>query len=207
MAVVLLREIPGRAPEGGTTRPKISGLAVLVAVLVTVLFSATSASASTGGTGSLSLSASTCSASTGCTLTVSGSGFEAGETIDLTLHSTPTGLGTTRADSSGAFSTTVSVPAATPAGTHMIIATGETSATTASASFTVTVPTATATTIAATPVPTTATTAVTSTPSTPLPFSGADVAALLGVGAVALALGGAFLLSAGRRRGRHVSTR
>jgi len=166
-------------------RRKISRLAVVAAALVAISLPASAAFAyGPGTTGTLALSTSTCSNAAGCSPTASGTGFQPGEPIDLSLHSTPVDLGTTTADSSGDFSTVVNIPAGTSAGTHSIVATGETSGTVATTTFTVTA-------------------ATTSTPSsTGLPITGADIAALVGVGAVAVALGGLLVLTSRRRRSR-----
>ncbi len=56
--------------------------------------------------------------------TVSGSGLKPNEDVALTLHSDPIALGTVRTDANGAFSTTVAIPAAAPAGSHHIRAVG-----------------------------------------------------------------------------------
>lgn len=54
------------------------------------------------------------------TLTVSGSGFGPGEALELWLHSTPQLLGSAVAVTDGSFSTTVTIPAGTPAGQHRL---------------------------------------------------------------------------------------
>jgi hypothetical protein len=56
-------------------------------------------------------------------VTVSGSGFVPNELIDLTLHTETVLLKTVQADSSGAFSTTVTLPTGVT-GSHTIVATG-----------------------------------------------------------------------------------
>lgn len=128
------------------------------------------------------ITTSTSVAGPGGSLTVFGSSFVPGETITLVLHSTPVTLGTTTADASGSFSTNVTIPSDTPPGAHKLIATGSSgdSSTTA-----LTVTGGTATVAVATP---------------DLPFTGADIAAVSGVGAIALALGGVLLLAGRRRR-------
>ena len=124
----------------------------------------------------------------GGSLIVTGSGFLPGETVTLVLHSTPVTLGTAPADSQGAFSTSVIIPADTTPGNHTIVGTGNTSGLTATTSIVV---------VSAT------TTGGTSTGGSSgggsLAFTGADIAAMAGVGAIALALGG-MLVFAGRRR-------
>lgn len=116
----------------------------------------------------------------GGSLTVGGTGFVDNESITLTLHSTPVVLATLTSSGAGTFSITVSIPSSTAPGAHQIIATGA-SGDSATTDITVTgaiVSTAT---------------------SSGLAFTGADIAAVSAVGAVALGLGG-FLLLAGKRR-------
>jgi hypothetical protein len=112
---------------------------------------------------------------------VTGSNFVPNEGITLTLYSTPVTLATTTATATGTFSVTVTIPSDTVPGAHTIVATGSTgdSATTAI-------------TVAST-VPVAVTTPT-------LPFTGADIAALASVGAIALALGGMLILTGRRRR-------
>lgn len=76
------------------------------------------------------------SAQVGGKVTVTGTGFTAGETVRIELHSTPVVLASVTADSAGAISATVTVPAVTP-GEHSIVAVGETSGRQASAPLTV----------------------------------------------------------------------
>lgn len=124
----------------------------------------------------------TSSTTPGGSMTVTGSNFVPNETITLTLHSTPVTLGTTSASASGTFSVTVTIPSDTTPGTHTILASG---ATGDSASTTIVV------------------TGAISPPATVtsgLPFTGADIAAVSGVGAIALALGGMLVLTGRRRR-------
>jgi hypothetical protein len=112
-------------------------------------------------------------------LTVSGCSFQANESITITLqNSTSVVLATTTADSSGCFSITVTIPSNTAPGTYTISAGGL-------AFTTITVTSA--------QVPVVATTK-------PLAITGADIAALSGVGAIALALGGMLILTGRRRR-------
>jgi len=120
-------------------------------------------------------------------LIVTGSGFKPGETVTLVLHSTPVTLGTTTADSQGSFSTTVTIPADTTPSNHTIIATGNTSGSTSSTSIVV---------VSAT---TSGGTSNSGSSGGGLAFTGAHIAAMAGVGAIALALGG-MLVFAGRRR-------
>jgi hypothetical protein len=134
----------------------------------------------------------------GGSLTVSGSSYQPGEGITIVLHSFPATVGTTTADPSGNFSTTVTIPSDTPLGNHTITATGNTSGTTASAGILV----ATSSTSGAGGASSGSSGGVASTGSSSggsLAFTGADLAATAGVGAIALALGG-MLVFAGRRR-------
>ena len=116
----------------------------------------------------------------GGSLTVSGSNFAPDSTITITLHSDPVVLTTTSANSAGSFSVGVTIPSNTTPGTHTILAT-DTSGDSASTMVVVTgtVPVAA---------------------SSGLAFTGADIAALSGVGAIAMALGGMLILTGRRRR-------
>jgi hypothetical protein len=116
----------------------------------------------------------------GGSLTVSGSNFAPGDTVTIVLHSAPVTLGTTTVNASGAFSAVVTIPSDTAPGQHEIVA-SDTDGDSASTSLLVT-----------------GTVPLAATPS--LPFTGADIAALSGVGAVALALGGMLILTGRRRR-------
>jgi hypothetical protein len=57
-------------------------------------------------------------------VTVTGSGWEPGSTVDVELHSTPVALGSVVADSSGTISQSFTVPATTELGAHTISLTG-----------------------------------------------------------------------------------
>jgi hypothetical protein len=105
------------------------------------------------------------------------------EGITLTLHSTPVVLGTTTASATGTFSTTVTIPSNTTPGAHQIIATGTTGD---SAITDITV--------------TGATISTATTTGSGLAFTGADIAIVSAVGAIALGLGGLLVLTARRRR-------
>jgi hypothetical protein len=134
----------------------------------------------------------------GGSLIVSGSGFQPGEAVTLQLFSTPVTVGTTSVDSGGTFSTSVTIPASTPLGNHTIVATGTTGDT---ASTSIVVVSTTASGLATGGTATGGTAGGTSGSSSggSLAFTGADIAAMAGVGAIALALGG-MLVFAGRRR-------
>ncbi|HWS48371.1 MAG TPA: LPXTG cell wall anchor domain-containing protein, partial [Acidimicrobiia bacterium] len=73
-------------------------------------------------------------------LTVSGAGWEPGSTVGLELHSSVVSLGQAAVGADGRFSTTVTIPAGTAAGSHEIVVSGADStgtAQTASAPVTV----------------------------------------------------------------------
>ncbi|WP_395245448.1 hypothetical protein ACGGZK_06465 [Agromyces sp. MMS24-K17] len=57
----------------------------------------------------------------GGTITVTGSGFDAGTEYQVELHSTPQVLGTASADDDGSFELDGVIPASTPAGAHRIV--------------------------------------------------------------------------------------
>jgi arabinogalactan endo-1,4-beta-galactosidase len=77
------------------------------------------------------------SVTAGGAVRVAGTGFAAGEQVQVVLHSDPVLLATWTADGSGAVAGTVVVPASTPAGTHTLVLTGVTSGRTASATVVV----------------------------------------------------------------------
>jgi hypothetical protein len=62
-------------------------------------------------------------------ITVTGSDFAPNEPITVILHSTPVTLATFTADSTGAFSRTVTIPTGTAGGSHTLLVTGATSGT------------------------------------------------------------------------------
>ena len=68
----------------------------------------------------LSISAATVEA--GKTVTASGTGFAPEEVVAFELRSAPQGLGTATADATGALSQELTIPAATPAGEHTVVA-------------------------------------------------------------------------------------
>lgn len=61
----------------------------------------------------------------GDTITVTGTGVQPHATVTVVLHSTPVTLGTVKADASGAFSATVTIPASTPVGAHTVVVTAK----------------------------------------------------------------------------------
>ena len=58
----------------------------------------------------------------GATVQLTGTGFIADEQIELELRSAPVSLGDVTVDANGGFDTSVTIPAATPAGEHTIVA-------------------------------------------------------------------------------------
>jgi LPXTG-motif cell wall-anchored protein len=57
-------------------------------------------------------------------ITVSGTGYRPGSTIDLYVYSTPIQVGTATADANGAFTAVVTLPAGLATGTHHLVAAG-----------------------------------------------------------------------------------
>jgi len=166
---------------------KLVRIAAMVAISIGGVLWASPAFARDYGPSAPTLSTNASAASPGSTLGVSGSGFQPGETVTLVLQCTSAGLGTAAVGSAGTFSTTVTIPASTPPGNCTIVGTGNTSGSTSTTSIVVTSAT---------------TTGVTSNSGSSgggLAFTGAHIAAMAGVGAIALALGG-MLVFAGRRR-------
>ena len=82
-----------------------------------------------------SITLSPTSGSVGTVVSVSGTGFQSGETVKLSWGSA--GVGSSTASNRGAFSASFTVPP-TPGGSHTVVATGESSGLSASAVFTVT---------------------------------------------------------------------
>ena len=133
------------------------------------------------------ISGSTQSGVEGGTVGVSGTGFLANETIDFVLHSDPVDLGTTKADASGSFSATLTLPDGVT-GNHTIVATGETSGRTASFPITISAPgSATGTTGGG-------------SGGGGLPVTGAAVLGVGGLGALLLVGGGVMLLIGKRQK-------
>jgi 5-hydroxyisourate hydrolase-like protein (transthyretin family) len=107
-------------------------------------------------------------------------GFQPGEVVTVTLHSTPQTMGTFTADANGTVTVEFTVPAGTPTGDHTLVYEGD-MGTYFQESFTV------------------AAAAATSNASSNLAYTGADVALPLGLGVGALALGGGLVFAARRR--------
>ncbi|MDY2941772.1 MAG: HtaA domain-containing protein [Varibaculum sp.] len=76
----------------------------------------------------------------GATVTLIASGFTPGETVRFTVHSDPIDAGSVVADNNGDASVAFAIPAGFAAGTHTVVATGETSGTVAQTTFTVQAP-------------------------------------------------------------------
>jgi hypothetical protein len=122
-------------------------------------------------------------------ITVTGQGFAPGQTVTLTLMSTPVVLGTAVPNSAGDFSQVVTIPAGTPLGSHQIVATGPSLANpaeplTLSAQITLACPT------------------VVSAAPQPLPFTGLATRAWLAASLAFILAGAALVLMAHKRRQR-----
>lgn len=115
----------------------------------------------------------------GGSLTISGEGFAAGETVSLSLHTQTYNLGSANADDSGRFTTTVTLPSGV-SGVHTILATGLSSGQTTSITITIG-------------------SSVSSSAGGGLPNTGVAVLGVGGVGA-ALLIAGAAMLVVGQRR-------
>ncbi len=135
------------------------------------------------------------SSAAGRSVTVTGTGFAAGELVRADLHSAPVRLGVAKADPSGRVELSVPIPAATVPGRHHLVLTGQSSGLSVHAGLTI-VPTGGAT----DPVDST-----TPPPTGGLADTGADRAQLTELALLAgLAItAGVVLLAAARRRGRH----
>ena len=69
---------------------------------------------------------------------MTGTGFAPSSPVSLTLHSDPVEVGTATTDDTGSFTAEVTVPAATEAGNHTVVAAAESPAAEASAPLTIT---------------------------------------------------------------------
>ena len=146
-----------------------------------------------------STSTAPCTLGTACSIALTGSGFSPGETVSLALND-PVALGTATASATGGFTDTVTIPATTAAGSYSIVATGDTSGTTASFAVTVAAATTATTTAATTP---TTTVGVVTSPTSSLALtglgSGVRWLGVLGGVLVLFGLGMLFLVDAPRR--------
>ena len=124
-------------------------------------------------------------------VTVTLSGFQPSETVTLTLDGTSNVLRTATTDATGALSVSLTLPTGTSLGTHSIVATGA-SGDTATTAITVAGS-------CAVPVAAISPSGLAFSPSG-LAFTGADIAAIVGVGSLALGVGGMLMLATRRRR-------
>lgn len=101
-------------------RPRMLTLAVAAVVALLTMFAVVSAAGAAGydTSGTLTLSKST--VAPGESLTASGSGYAAGASVTLELHSAVVSLGTVAADSTGNFSKQVTVPSDATLGAHTV---------------------------------------------------------------------------------------
>jgi hypothetical protein len=116
---------------------------------------------------------------------VSGSGFQPGETVTLTLGGSNKVVGTVTADPNGSFTTNVTIPSGTSPGNYTITSTGSAGDT---SSTTITVGSGGC----GQPVLTSSTSG--------LAFTGADIALMVVVGGAAIGGGGVLVLASRRRR-------
>ena len=99
----------------------IAGFAVLGA---TVAAGAADYPVTSGGLEVSQGGSSTTAVSPGSSVTVAGSGFAPGASVQVTIASTPTLLATVNADAAGAMSAEVTIPSDIEAGTHTLSASG-----------------------------------------------------------------------------------
>ncbi len=118
-----------------TCRRAVAVLGVALGLIMSALAAGTPASAAPYTTAP-TVAVSTTNPCVGCPLTISVAGFAANEQINVTLHTTVYNLGTATADSSGATTTTVTLPAGV-SGAHTIVAVGATSGPSASIAITI----------------------------------------------------------------------
>jgi hypothetical protein len=137
--------------------------------------------------------------SVGESITLSANGFTAGESVGVTLHSTPQTLAAATATSAGAVTYAFTVPTGLDPGAHTVVFVGTTSAVTRTFSFSLVAPAVEGVT-------------TTSTPTASLPFTGANTGRQLMVAIAALWSGLILLLWSRPRRsvfdlgGRHRAT-
>jgi hypothetical protein len=146
--------------------------------------SATPALAAYGPTAGAQLRLGTSLVPAGGRLVISGSGFPASDVITISINDPYVVLDPLETNSGGSFSTTVTIPADTPIGYHVL--TGS-AATGQSASATIYVEAA-------------ATASAPVSSSGNLPYTGTDAIRTAEVGAAAIGAGGLVVLAARRRR-------
>ncbi len=151
----------------GTVAPVSAGLEEVTCPAVVVEPGATASAASVIAGGSV---------------TISGVGFAPGETVDVTLNSTPVALGSFTADDAGAVEAPVVIPAYIEPGMHTVTLVGQTSGVEASVEIEV---------VAPAPVPGAA---------AELPPTGSAAGELTLIGTGLLAAGAALLAVSRRRR-------
>lgn len=171
-----------------SVRRRVSTLlfGLLASLVAVVGLSLTAASAAPYGTTTATVGLSTTAPCAGGTMSASGSGFGAGESVSLVLNSEPQSAGTVQADADGRFSASVTIPAGLT-GRHVLTATGASTGSVTSGSFTIVAS------CDATPV------AAQGSSGGGLAYTGVPAYALA-AGAILLLLGGAVLLFLGRRR-------
>jgi hypothetical protein len=158
-------------------------LIVMFAVIMAALAFAVPANAAAPYTTQPTTSVSNQAPTAGSNVTFCGSGFQAGETVSITLDNATT-QPSVAADTSGAFCTVV-VLGASLTGTHTLTATGVTSGRTSSTTINVLGLSANAA-----PTPT----------SSGLAFTGANAIGIGGLGGLLLLVGGAMVLAGKRRK-------
>lgn len=156
-------------------------VAVMSLLLVSVvgMSYATAQSSEPVSTGPLTAPAAVDGASAGDVIEVSGAGYAPGGSVDITLESDPVLLKTVRTDATGAFVTTVTIPAGISAGVHTLKATGPDPA-------------------GGLRVLSMSVTVAGGSDGGMLPRTGADIAAFVGIGTAAILTGGGVLVA--RRR-------
>jgi len=135
----------------------------------------------------------------GGTLTFSVDNFDPFTDVNVTLHSTPVDLGSTKTDGNGHFSVAITIPTGIDPGQHTLVASA---ANGQSASVSITVVAAATTTTAGRATATPASVLGTSTTSTPLAFTGLDARAWLMIAAGCLLTGFIMLFGNPRQAAR-----
>lgn len=151
-------------------------MAVLVGVAIGTFLFATGSQAAAPYSTAPAVAASTQEPAEGASLTLTGTGYLSGETVDNVLHSVPYNLQSAVADPLGNFSVSVTLPSGV-SGSHTIISTGATSGRVSTIAITIVVPQS----------------------SSSLPDTGVAVLGIGSIGLTALVVGG-LVLAAGRRR-------